>query len=167
MDAARIRYLVTLGLLTLSFQVLGRLDHLDRDGSPEQVAELAARIARRLARMLERRGLAPDGDPDEVDPLATSQPWLAALASACGPRVARLTLSDPRLPLEARRLLADAEDEVSIAGASLDEAQQRACQRRDLQATPPCPPPPPSVDHFFAAGGIFFFQPSFRWSGIT
>jgi hypothetical protein len=48
----------------------------------QEVAALAALIAKRLARLLERRGLHPDGDPDEVDPLAGSQPWLAALASA-------------------------------------------------------------------------------------
>jgi hypothetical protein len=49
---------------------------------------------------------------------------LAVAASACGPRVARLDLHDRRLPVEARRWLADAEDEVSIAQVELDEAEE-------------------------------------------
>jgi hypothetical protein len=51
--------------------------------------------------------------------------FLVLLAAGCGPRVARLSLHDPRLPLEARRWLADAEDEVAIAAVSLEEAQHR------------------------------------------
>jgi hypothetical protein len=48
---------------------------------------------------------------------------VALLAAGCGPRVARISLHDPRLPLDARRWLADAEDEVAIAGVSLEDAQ--------------------------------------------
>jgi len=40
-------------------------------------------------------------------------------------KVHRLNLRDPRLPIEARRWLADAEDEVAIARAHLDDAQAR------------------------------------------
>jgi hypothetical protein len=45
------------------------------------------------------------------------------LAAGCGPRVARVSLHDPRLPVEARRWLADAEDEVAIAAVGLEEAE--------------------------------------------
>lgn len=48
---------------------------------------------------------------------------LGLAAAACGPRVAPVSLHDPRLPVEARRWLADAEDEVAIAGAALEEAR--------------------------------------------
>lgn len=58
---------------------------------------------------------------------------VACLTSACGPRVARLTLDDPRLPLEARRWLADAEDEISIARASRDEATSALEEAREFR----------------------------------
>jgi Mg2+ and Co2+ transporter CorA len=46
-------------------------------------------------------------------------------AVACGStNVQRLNLRDPRLPLEARRWLADAEDEVAIARARVDDAER-------------------------------------------
>ena len=57
---------------------------------------------------------------------------LLALASACTSSgvtrrdiggVERLNLRDPRLPMEARRWLADAEDEVAIAQAHVDDAK--------------------------------------------
>ncbi len=48
---------------------------------------------------------------------------MIALAAGCATTgVQRLDLRDPRLPVEARRWLADAEDEVAIAKARLDEA---------------------------------------------
>jgi hypothetical protein len=37
---------------------------------------------RRIVRLLKRRGLAPDADPAEADPLADEEPLLAALYSA-------------------------------------------------------------------------------------
>ncbi len=63
-------------------------------------------------------------------------PWIAVMATlslSCGPRVARLGLNDSRLPVEARRWLADAEDEVSIARAERDEAQVRLDQAQDFR----------------------------------
>lgn len=51
----------------------------------------------------------------------------------CGSRVARLSLHDYRLPVEARRWLADAEDEVSIAQAELDEADARLEEAEDFR----------------------------------
>ena len=47
-----------------------------------EVGLVAARIARRLAVLLRKRGLTADGDPTEVDPLFMDQPFLAALAGA-------------------------------------------------------------------------------------
>lgn len=56
-------------------------------------------VARGIARLLERRGLGPDTDPDEIDPLARDEPLLAALYSASvrssiatGPRAGQAVL---------------------------------------------------------------------------
>lgn len=38
-----------------------------------EVARVTARIARRIVRLLERRGLDPHGDPEEADPLQRDQ----------------------------------------------------------------------------------------------
>jgi hypothetical protein len=58
--------------------------------------------------------------------------WYLGLAVAstlvgvhCFPRVDRVALHDPRLTQEARRWLADAEDEVAIADVGLEEALNR------------------------------------------
>jgi hypothetical protein len=47
-----------------------------------EVARVTTRIARRIARLLERRGLGPGADPDEADPLPRAQPLLAELYAA-------------------------------------------------------------------------------------
>jgi hypothetical protein len=49
------------------------------DAEVERVLE---QVARRIARLLERRGLGPEGDPSEVDPLAEDEPLLAQLYGA-------------------------------------------------------------------------------------
>lgn len=51
----------------------------------------------------------------------------------CGETVARLDLRDPRLPVEARRWLADAEDEVAIARAMCDDLETELEQLNDYQ----------------------------------
>lgn len=58
---------------------------------------------------------------------------LAIVAMSCGPRVDRIPLNDPRLPLDARRWLADAEDEVAIADVSLDDAQRELAEARSFR----------------------------------
>jgi hypothetical protein len=58
---------------------------------------------------------------------------VALLAAGCGPRVARISLHDPRLPVEARRWLADAEDEVAIASVSLDDAEHQLEEARQFR----------------------------------
>ena len=58
---------------------------------------------------------------------------LVLLAAACTPRVARLSLGDRRLPVDARRWLADAEDEVSIARADIEEAQRRLDEAQEFR----------------------------------
>jgi len=57
--------------------------------SDEELAGIAARTARRIARKLTRRGLGPEEDAAAADPLASEEPWLAALAaaSACGRQI--------------------------------------------------------------------------------
>ena len=47
-----------------------------------EVAWVARRVARNLARHLEHRGLGPDADPSETDAFADDEPLLAALYSA-------------------------------------------------------------------------------------
>jgi hypothetical protein len=47
-----------------------------------EVARVVSQVARRLALLLERRGLGPDSDPREADPLAEEQPLLAQLYGA-------------------------------------------------------------------------------------
>lgn len=58
---------------------------------------------------------------------------LCVAAAACAPRAARISLHDPRLPLDARRWLADAEDEVAIAAVGLDEAQIGMDEAREFR----------------------------------
>jgi len=69
-----------------------------------EVARVTARVARRVVRLLERRGLGPHGDPDEADPLRRAQPGLAELYGASvhgriadGPRAGHrvTTLGEP------------------------------------------------------------------------
>src|SRR5213594_1620686 len=47
-----------------------------------EVARVTACIARRIVRLLEYRGLGPQSDPDEPDPLLRDQPLLAMLYGA-------------------------------------------------------------------------------------
>ena len=65
----------------------------------EEVARVVVATARRLERLLEARGLGPDADPSESDPLAQEDPLLATLAAASlqgrvatGPRAGQLLL---------------------------------------------------------------------------
>lgn len=44
-----------------------------------EVERVVGQVARRIARLLERRGLGPEADPSEVDPLAEDEPLLAQL----------------------------------------------------------------------------------------
>jgi hypothetical protein len=64
----------------------------DDDGNPQfqallapedqEIAQLAATLAERIPKSLQRRGLGPDSDPQESDPLLRDQPWLAGLYAA-------------------------------------------------------------------------------------
>lgn len=68
--------------------------------------------------------------------LATAILLGLAAASCATSEVQRLDLRDPRLPAEARRWLADAEDEVAIAWARMDDARVelvRLEEYRELQ----------------------------------
>ncbi len=61
------------------------------------------------------------------------------LSAACStqkiPDVARLSLRDPRLSMEARRWLADAEDEVVIAQAGVDMAASKLARIEEYRKT--------------------------------
>jgi hypothetical protein len=50
--------------------------------SDSEVEKITERIARRIMRLLERRGLGPSADPHEADPLSREQPLLAELCTA-------------------------------------------------------------------------------------
>ena len=50
--------------------------------SDSEVAQITERIARRIIRLLERRGLGPTADPEEADSLSRDQPLLAELYTA-------------------------------------------------------------------------------------
>jgi hypothetical protein len=50
--------------------------------SDTEVAQVAERVHRRVARLLEKRGLGPQADPDEADGLRRDQPMLAELYGA-------------------------------------------------------------------------------------
>ena len=64
----------------------------DDDGRPqfqvllapddEEIVRLTATLAERILKCLHRRGLGPDNDPEEADPLRRNQPWLAGLYAA-------------------------------------------------------------------------------------
>jgi hypothetical protein len=47
-----------------------------------EVARVVGQVAARIARLLERRGLSPDADPTEADPLSEDEPLLAELYGA-------------------------------------------------------------------------------------
>ena len=64
-----------------------------------EVARVVEQVARRIARLLERRSLGPESDPLEADPLAGEEPLLAELYGASvagriasGPRAGRRVL---------------------------------------------------------------------------
>ena len=60
-----------------------------------------------------------------------SIPLMLVCLVGCGSTVDRLSLSDPRLPVDARRWVADAEDAVVVATAWLSDAHKRL---REAQA---------------------------------
>jgi hypothetical protein len=66
----------------------------------DEVIAVAGRIAERVGRLLERRGLGPDADPEEVDSLARDEPLLASLYSASiAGRIATDPNAGPRVPM--------------------------------------------------------------------
>ena len=81
------------------YVVDGRGEPLFRRAPPPsdaEVARVAKRLHRRVARLLERRGLGPQADPHEADSLRRDEPLLAELYSASilgraatGPRAGR------------------------------------------------------------------------------
>jgi hypothetical protein len=90
-----------------------RFDPLPPPGDAE-VARVAARIARRIVTLLQRRGLGPQSDAEETDRLRRDQPLLAELygASVCG-RIAtgprsgrRVTAVGDRIDVESLEALA-------------------------------------------------------------
>jgi len=91
-----------------------------------EVARVTARIARRIARLLERRGLGREADPDEADPLRRDQPLLAELYAASaqgrvalGPRAGSLLTGFGDQTEEENAALRSAPRCASFSGFSL------------------------------------------------
>ena len=92
----------------------------------EEVERVVRRVARGLARLLESRGLGPDADPSEADPLRDEEPLLAALyaaslagRAAMGPRAGRRVLSlGDRIDADDLRLV-EGERCTTVGGVSL------------------------------------------------
>ena len=78
-----------------------------------EVGRVAGQVARRIVRLLERCGLAPDADPAEADPLADEQPLLAQLYAAT---VAARRRPAP-LPAEASLARRHHPRQVAVGGA--------------------------------------------------
>ena len=110
--------------------VQGKLPRFERLAPPSQaeVALVATRIASTVARLLERRGLGLQADPEEVDGLAREQPLLAELYRASvsgrvatGPRAGRrvATVGD-RIEVENLEAEAGADTRcATVSGLSL------------------------------------------------
>jgi hypothetical protein len=80
--------------------------------SDAEIARVADRIHRRVARLMERRGLGPQADADEADTLRHDEPLLAELYSAS---ISGRAATGPR----AGRCIARVGDDVDSEGASL------------------------------------------------
>jgi len=83
--------------------------------SNAEVARVAGRIHRRVARLLERRSLGPRADPEEADSLPHDQPLLAGLYSAS---VAGRVAAGPRAGRRLAKLgdEVDADDRAALSG---------------------------------------------------
>jgi hypothetical protein len=87
------RFDSALGLnLHLHMLALDGIYAADDDGAPqfqvllapddEEIRQLAASLAERIPKLLERRGLGPETPPEDADPLSRDQPGLASLYAA-------------------------------------------------------------------------------------
>jgi hypothetical protein len=86
-----------------------------------EVARVTLQVARRIAKLLERRGLAREADPEAVDPLSSDEPLLAALyAAAVHGRVATGPRAGQRITRLGDRI--DAEDVAAPRGPRCAEA---------------------------------------------
>ena len=65
-----------------------------------------------------------------------------AVFSACQRPITPLSLADPRLPSQAKRRIADAEDAVEVAIGDLAEAQRERARAEARQARSAAAPPP-------------------------
>jgi len=91
-----------------------------------EIERVARQLARRLVRLLERRGLGPEADASDADPLRAEQPLLAALYAASvagrvatGPRAGRGVLRrGDRIDVDDLPLF-QGERCASVAGVSL------------------------------------------------
>jgi len=101
-----------------------------------EVARVAAQVARKLCRLLEREGLGPEADA--ADPLATEEPFLATLTAAS---VSGRAATGPRAGKRTLRLgdRIDAEDLPKLKG-------ERCASVGDLESVPSLARLQPGVD---------------------
>ena len=59
----------------------------------EELARLTESLALRMRKFLQQRGLGPDSDPEEADPLSRDQSWLAGIYAASN--VGKISGGDP------------------------------------------------------------------------
>jgi hypothetical protein len=137
---------------------------------------VARQIARRIARLLQRRGLHPEADPGDADPLPGEQPLLASLYAALvsgrvatGRRAGRRTLRvgdriDPEaLPaLEGKRC-------ARVDGVSLHtNVAVPARDRRRLERLCHVARPPVATDRLSRlADGTLLYRLKHRWRDGT
>lgn len=80
-----------------------------------EIARVVGQVARRIAGLLEHRGLGPESDPREADPLAEEQPLLAELYGASvGGRTATGRRAGQRVLRVGNRI--DADDLAALEG---------------------------------------------------
>jgi hypothetical protein len=92
----------------------------------EEIAQITATLAERITAFLVRRGLGPDGDPEEADPLSQQEPWLSRLYAAAvtgkmafGPNAGkRLSRTGDQIDPESMEAL-NSPRCASVAGSSL------------------------------------------------
>ena len=121
----------------------------------EEVERLTATLAERMTKLLQRRGLGPDSDPEESDPLSRDQPCLAGLYAAAvsgkvafGPNAGRrVTRTGDQIDPESMEALASPRC-ASVCGFSLhaNTAVPAADRTRWERLCKYCARPPIAMD---------------------
>ena len=109
----------------------------------EEIARVTALLAERITKFLSERGLGPESDREESDPLSRDQPWLAGLCAASvlgrtafGSDAGRgTTRTGDQIDPESMCAFASPRC-ASVNGFSLHAMMRRVGQSRDALASP-------------------------------